>query len=142
MATKSEKITEIAEHYEVIGTPKKINENSEMDLKQYDIQTIEKDTGRGMTVPLSVLNEGKEDEKAFSPKFDQATIDEWKAVVDGEIADMIDVGTIKKGIVLESNKESRFAIIRAFVLSSDVISEKKYFVYDNGTKVKTKEYTE
>ena len=136
---KAEKITELQAQFLKVGTPVLVNDNTDMSLKQYDIPVVEPVTGRGTTIPISVIHEGDtEKEECLCPKDSPDTA--WHDTVTSKVAGLVNSGDIVKGIISNINNDEKFAIVDAYKADNGTVSNISYFIYDDGNAVQIKGY--
>ena len=139
MTTKTEKINELKSKFEKVGTPVLVNKNDDMALKQYDIPVIEKITGGGRTIPITVINEDQAGESCMCPVLDSDTT--WEDVVKTKIQDAINAGQIIKGVVQSINAEYKFAIVDVYTTNNSDVSKAAKFIYeDKDSNIQVKNY--
>lgn len=142
---KTELLEELSSYFYKVSEPRTVVANSADEiinikekLTRYSVTTYEKQEDeiiRG-SVDFSVYDEGTEKEQAFYiTKFDKRL---FAKEVETEINKKITAGNILKGAVVYVNEVMEFAIVDAYKLDVDIVSEQKYFVYKENSIIQFK----
>jgi len=139
-----ELLADIVANYTRVGSPKENYRPGENQtdinnegVKFYEVSTYLEtaDAGQRQIVYFYVRDEGLPTEQAFYRGVGlpyELTTGAYRIEIEGIIQNKITAGQILRGVVRECNEEFEFAVVRAWVLETGTVIEKRFFVYKDG----------